>query len=142
MERINYSTKSPFEPLRGYSRAVQVGDTLYVSGTTAMNSHGEVIAAGDAYQQARYVIGRLRKILQMTGFTVNDVISTRMFVTNISRWEEFARAHREAFEIVRPASSIVQVSKLVDSRMMLEMELVAHRGLTDVKNIAIEPDSE
>jgi len=139
MERINFATKSPFEPLRGFSRAVQVGNQLYISGTTATLSSGEVVAPGDAYQQTRFVIGRIRQVLTAAGFTIHDVVRTRLSVTNIGKWEEYARAHREAFEIVRPASSIVQVAKLVDARLVLEMEVDAVRGGAEVRNIDI-PD--
>jgi len=139
MERINFATKSPFEPLRGFSRAVQVGNQLYISGTTATLSSGEVVAPGDAYQQTRFVIGRIRQVLTAAGFTIHDVVRTRLSVTNIGKWEEYARAHREAFEIVRPASSIVQVAKLVDARLVLEMEVDAVRGGAEVRNVDI-PD--
>jgi enamine deaminase RidA (YjgF/YER057c/UK114 family) len=127
-KRINLSTKSPWEPLRGYSRAVQVGDQLFISGTTSISAEGEVVGAGDAYEQTRFVLVRIKKILLARGFSLGDVVRTRLFVTNMSRWEDYARAHRETFENIRPASSIVQVVKLVDPRLMLEMEADAIRG--------------
>lgn len=127
-ERKNYSSGSLWEPLRGYSRAVQVGDNLYISGTTAIDSTGEVIGQGDAYEQTRYIIQVIKKILRFSGFKPEDVVRTRLFVTDISKWKEYARAHLEAFERIRPASSIVQVSKLVDPRLMVEMEAEAIMG--------------
>lgn len=136
-KRINYSSGLPWEPLRGYSRAVRVGDSLYISGTTAIAPSGEVIGAGDPYEQTRYIIGVIRKILSVAEFQVSDVVRTRLFVTNIGRWEEYARAHSECFDNIRPASSIVQVSKLTDPRLMVEMEADAVLGCKLEKSITI-----
>ena len=130
IKRINFSTSSPWEPLRGISRAVCVGDHLFISGTTAITPSGEVYGANDAYQQTRYVIAHVRDILNAANFAMSDVVRTRLFVTSMADWDKYARAHREAFEQVRPASSIVQVTKLVDPRLMLEMEVEAIRGCT------------
>lgn len=127
-ERHNYASGSPWEPLRGFSRAVRVGENLYISGTTAMTASGEVVAAGDAYEQTKYVISTIKKILSSAGFSPSDVVRTRLYVTDISKWDDYARAHREAFERIRPASSLVQVTKLVDPRLLLEMEVDAIRG--------------
>lgn len=128
--RTNILSRSPFEPLRGYSRAVQVGDQLFVSGTTAMNYKGEVTAPGDAYEQTKTVLSSIKTILTSRGFSMQDVVRTRLFVTNMSKWEDYARAHREIFENVRPASSMVQVVKLVDPRLVVELEVDAIRGAT------------
>lgn len=128
--RTNILSRSPFEPLRGYSRAVQVGDQLFVSGTTAMNYKGEVTAPGDAYEQTKTVLSSIKTILTSRGFSMQDVVRTRLFVTNMSKWEDYARAHREVFETVRPASSMVQVVKLVDPRLVVELEVDAIRGAT------------
>lgn len=136
-ERINFSTRSPWEPLRAYSRAVQVGDNLYISGTTAIAEGGEVIGGMDAYEQTRYVISVVRKILAAAHFSMNDVVRTRLYITNMAKWDEYARAHREAFEHIRPASSIVQVVKLVDPRLMLEMEVDALRGATAMHSVPV-----
>ena len=127
-ERTNFSSKSPWEPLRGFSRAVLVGDHLYISGTTALGEQGQVFGVGDPYEQTKYVIGTVKKILAVSGFTLQDVVRTRLFITAMPRWDDYARAHREAFEAIRPASSIVQVQKLVDPRLMLEMEVDAVRN--------------
>lgn len=127
-ERVNIASGSPWEPLRGYSRAVRVGDHLFISGTTSTTVSGDVIGAGDAYQQTRFVLQKVIKVLEQAGFAKTDVVRTRLFVTNIAQWNDFARAHREVFETVRPASSIVQVAKLVDPRLLLEMEVDAVRG--------------
>lgn len=129
---------SPLEPLRGYSRAVQVRDSLWVSGTTAMNAKGEVTAPGEPYEQTKYILSIIKTILTTRGFTIEDVVRTRLFVTNISRWDDYARAHREVFENVRPASSMVQVSKLVDPRLLVEIEVEAMRGATRAESVLIE----
>jgi enamine deaminase RidA (YjgF/YER057c/UK114 family) len=121
---------------------VLVGDHLMISGTTALASSGEVIGAADAYLQTRNVLAKIRKILASAGFTIHDVVRTRMFVTNISYWKEYARAHREVFENVRPASAIVQVAKLVDPRLLVEIEVEAIRGLTLGKNIEIPEEGD
>ena len=136
-ERINIASGSPWEPLRGYSRAVRVGSHLYVSGTTAMNAQGDIVGQGDAYEQTRFVIRVIKEVLATQGFALNDVVRTRMFVTNISKWEEFARGHSEAFDSIRPASSIVQVTRLVDPRMLLEMEVDAILGCKLVRSTKI-----
>lgn len=136
--RTNLLSRSPFEPLRGYSRAVQVGNHLYISGTTAMNSKGDVTSPGDAYEQTRSILNAVRAILTSRGFSVSDVVRTRLFVTNIAKWEDYARAHREVFEKVRPASSIVQVAKLVDPRLVVEMEIDAIKGCGEAEAVTIE----
>ena len=133
--RTNILSHSPFEPLRGFSRAVQVGDHLFVSGTTAMNYKGEVTAPGEAYEQTKTILIAIKTILTSRGFSMQDVVRTRLFVTNMSKWEDYARAHREFFETVRPASSMVQVAKLVDPRLVVELELDAIRGAT-VQDVA------
>jgi enamine deaminase RidA (YjgF/YER057c/UK114 family) len=93
----------------------------------------------DAYEQTRAVIDRVRDILHANGFTIQDVVRTRMFVTNIAKWDEYARAHQEAFEKVRPASSIVQVERLVDPRLLVELEVDAVGGCSSVRNVQLPP---
>jgi enamine deaminase RidA (YjgF/YER057c/UK114 family) len=138
-ERVNVASGSMWEPLRGYSRAVRVGQQLFVSGTTAIDRNGDVVGVGDPYIQTRFVIERIRHVLTAAGFKLSDVVRSRLFVTQMGRWDEYAKAHREAFETIRPASSIVQVSKLVDPRLMIEMEVDAILGCTLVEQIDIEP---
>lgn len=137
LSRTNIASGSPFEPLRGYSRAVQVGDALYVSGTTAMNANGDVVAPGDPYQQTKHILSSIRSILASRNFQMSDVVRTRLFVTNIARWDDYARAHREVFEHVRPASSLVQVVKLVDPRLVVEIEVEALRGASEVSSVTV-----
>jgi len=137
LSRTNIASGSPFEPLRGYSRAVQVGEALYISGTTAMNANGDVVAPGDPYQQTKHILSSIRSILTSRNFQMSDVVRTRLFVTNIARWDDYARAHREVFEHVRPASSLVQVVKLVDPRLVVEIEVEALRGASEVSSVTV-----
>ncbi len=136
--RTNILSGSPLEPLRGYARAVQVGSHLSISGTTAMNSKGEVVSPGEPYEQTKYILSIVKTILASRGFQPGDVIRTRLFVTNIARWEDYARAHREVFEPIRPASSMVQVSKLVDPRLVVEIEVDAIKGVQEVESVSLE----
>jgi enamine deaminase RidA (YjgF/YER057c/UK114 family) len=103
-----------------------------------MNSKGDVTSPGDAYEQTRSILSSMKAILSSRGFTVADVVRTRLFVTNIAKWEDYARAHREVFESTRPASSIVQVAKLVDPRLVVEMEIDAIKGCGNAEAVTIE----
>jgi enamine deaminase RidA (YjgF/YER057c/UK114 family) len=121
------SSGTPWEPIVGYSRAVRAGDTIYVSGCTA-TVEGEVVAVGDVYEQTRLALQVIVNALARLGAEATDVVRTRMYVTDISRWEEVARAHGELFGEVRPATSMVEVSRLIDPRMLVEVEAVAWTG--------------
>lgn len=138
LTRINISSQSPLEVLRGYSRAVQIGDHLWISGTTSMTPKGEVIAPGEPYDQTKAILAHVKTVLTSRGFTLNDVVRTRLFVTNMTRWEDYARAHAEVFGTVRPASSMVQVVKLVDPRLTIEMEIEAVKGATKIERVGVE----
>lgn len=127
-ERVNLLSGLPTEPLRGYSRAVQAGDHLFISGTTAMNEKGEVIGGDDVYRQTRAVIENIREVIRASGFVMSDIVRTRLYVVRMSEWKDYARAHREVFDSIRPASSIVEVSRLMDPRFLIEMEAEAIRG--------------
>jgi enamine deaminase RidA (YjgF/YER057c/UK114 family) len=135
VRRINIATGSPWEPLRAFSRAVLLDNHIYVSGTTALVSSGEVIGENDPYAQTRFILERLRRVLQGQGFSFTDVVRTRIFVTDMTRYKDYARAHREFFEHIRPASSIVEVKRLVDRRLLVEIELEAVRGAVAMETV-------
>ena len=120
--RTNIRSGAPWEPLVGYSRAVRVGNFVAVSGSAAVDDNGEIVGEGDAYAQAVRCIEVISAALQKAGAEMRHVIRTRIFVTDISLWEDVARAHQEAFGESPPATSMVEVSKLIDPRMLVEIE--------------------
>jgi enamine deaminase RidA (YjgF/YER057c/UK114 family) len=120
------STGTPWEPVAGYSRAVAAGDFIFVSGCTSVRD-GELVHEGDAVAQAAQAIANVAAALARLGAGLGDVVRTRMFVTDISRWEEFGRAHGAAFGEAMPATSMIQIAALVDPRMLIEVEAVAYK---------------
>jgi enamine deaminase RidA (YjgF/YER057c/UK114 family) len=124
-ERQLISSGSPYEPKIGFSRAVRVGDTIYVSGTVAWGEDGKLAGPGDVYAQAKQAIANIEEALAQAGASLKDVVRTRIFVTDISRLDGAARAHGEAFGEVRPAATMVEVSRLADPDMLIEIEAVA-----------------
>jgi enamine deaminase RidA (YjgF/YER057c/UK114 family) len=127
MKRQLITDGVPWESLAGYSRAVRVGNLVEVAGTTAF-ADGKVVAPGDMYAQTRFALQKIERALQQAGATLADVVRTRMYVTDISRWEEAARAHGEFFGEIRPATTMVEVSKLIDAEMLVEIEATAVGG--------------
>jgi enamine deaminase RidA (YjgF/YER057c/UK114 family) len=127
MSVLRFGSGAPWEGIVGYSRVVVRGDTAWVSGTTSMVD-GAVAHPGDAAAQTRRALETLAEALQRAGFSINDVVRTRMFVVDISRWEEIGRAHGEVFGDVRPATTMVQVTALIDPDMLVEIEADAVRG--------------
>jgi len=128
MPRLNISSGTPWEAAVGYSRAVRVGEHVFVSGTTASDESGAVHGIGDPYVQAVYIFRKIERALTEAGATLGDVVRVRMFVTDISRWEEVGRAHGEIFSHIRPVTTMVEVSKLISPQHMVEIEVDALIG--------------
>jgi len=126
MERINHSTGSKWEPIIGYSRAVRIGPFIYVSGTTASGADGNIVGIDDPGAQTRQILANITKALAAVGAGPEHVVRTRIYLTDISRWEEVGKAHGEVFGSIRPATAMVEVAKLISPEMLVEIEADAY----------------
>lgn len=124
-KRLNISSGVKWEDIIGYSRAVKVGNLIEVAGTTALDEAGNLIGKNDPYEQTRYAIAKIEGALNSAGASLKDVVRTRLFITDISRWEEIGRAHGEYFKDIKPASTIVEVRSLISPYMLIEIEATA-----------------
>ncbi|HND47485.1 MAG TPA: RidA family protein [Anaerolineales bacterium] len=124
-KRINISSGAKWEDIVGYSRAVRVGNIVEVAGTTAVDERGEVVGGNDPYVQTKYILQKIEKALSEAGASLNDVTRTRMFVTDISKWEEIGRAHGEFFRESKPAASMIEVKRLINPELLIEIEVTA-----------------
>ena len=125
MQRTNYSSGAKWEEIVGYSRAVKVGNTIEVTGTVAVDENNMLVGDNDAYTQTKFIIEKIEKVLHRAGATLSDVIRTRMFVTDISRWEEYGKAHGEFFKDIRPCTSMIEVKGLIAPEYLIEIEATA-----------------
>ena len=125
MQRTNYSSGAKWEAIVGYSRAVKMGNTIEVTGTVAVDDNDNTVGVGDAYAQAKFAIQKIEKVLQQAGASLKDVVRTRMFVTDISRWQEYGKAHGEFFSGIMPCTSMIEVKGLIDPEYLIEIEATA-----------------
>jgi enamine deaminase RidA (YjgF/YER057c/UK114 family) len=125
MNRINYSSGVKWEDIVGYSRAVKMGNVIEITGTVAADDNTNLVGGNSAYEQTKYIIQKIEKILSNAGASLKDVVRTRMFVTDISRWEEYGRAHGEFFSAIKPCTSMIEVKGLISPEYLIEIEATA-----------------
>jgi enamine deaminase RidA (YjgF/YER057c/UK114 family) len=125
MERTNYSSGAKWEDIVGYSRAVRIGNIIEVTGTVAADDNSNLVGSNDAYEQTKFIIQKIESVLQRAGASLKDVVRTRMFVTDISRWEEYGKAHGEFFKDIKPCTTMVEVKGLIAPEYLIEVEATA-----------------
>jgi len=125
MERTNYSSGAKWEDIVGYSRAVKMGNIVEVTGTVAIDENNQLVGGTDAYAQTKFIIEKIKGILARAGARLEDVVRTRMFVTDISRWEEYGRAHGEFFSQIKPCTSMIEIKGLIAPEYLIEIEVTA-----------------
>ena len=125
MKRTNYSSGAKWEDIVGYSRAVKIGNTIEVTGTVAVDENSDLVGGNNAYEQTKFILQKIEKVLERAGASLKDVVRTRMFVTDISRWEEYGKAHGEFFKDIKPCTTMVEVSKLISPEYLIEIEATA-----------------
>ena len=125
MNRINYSSGAIWENIIGYSRAVKIGNTIEVTGTVAVDENNKLIGEGDAYTQTKFILSKIEKVLHQAGATMQDVVRTRMFVTDISQWEAYGKAHGEVFGNIKPCTSMIEIKALINPEYLIEIEATA-----------------
>ncbi|MGA2298782.1 MAG: RidA family protein [FCB group bacterium] len=124
-KRINISSAAPWEDIVGYSRAVRIGNLIEVTGTVAVDENGKVFGKENAEQQTKYVLQKIEKVLEKAGAKMSDVIRTRIYTTDISKWQEIGKAHKEFFKDIKPATTMVEVSRLIEPDYLVEIEVTA-----------------
>ncbi len=121
-KRVNISSGSKWEKIVGYSRIVKVGNQVFVTGTTAVDDNGNIVGIGDVYKQTKFILSKIEKYLNEAGAKLSDIVRTRMFVVNITDWQEVGQAHNEFFSNIKPATTMVEVSSLIESDLLIEIE--------------------
>ena len=125
MQRTNYSSGAKWEDIVGYSRAVKMGNIIEVTGTVAVDENNLLVGKDNAYEQTQFIIQKIEKVLQQAGASLKDVVRTRMFVTDISRWEEYGKAHGKFFKDIKPCTSMIEISSLIEIDYLIEIEATA-----------------
>ncbi len=126
--RTNYSSGAKWEAIVGYSRAVRIGNLIEITGTVAADENGDIAGGDNAYLQTKFIIEKIEKVLLQAGASLQDVVRTRLFVTDISRWEEYGKAHGEFFKDIRPCTSMIEVKALIEPGYLIEIEATAVTG--------------
>lgn len=125
MKRTNYSSGAKWEDIVGYSRAVKIGNTIEVTGTVAVDENNNLVGGNNAYEQTKFILQKIEKVLERAGASLKDIVRTRMFVTDISRWEEYGKAHGEFFKDIKPCTSMIEIKGLITPEYLIEIEATA-----------------